>query len=124
MGHPFAQCTTAELKASCAQRYHAGHVRISPALNFCMQAGHGAAFIEDHCDCGAERILKCGFMQRSQKMCPQASSVACRRGKHGQIEHMRCLAMPPSTHFSSKPWSKLSELTSMQAMRFGKRGGG
>ena len=88
-GHPLGQCSTAQLNASCAYRCHSGHVRISPARNFCMQAVHGAAFNDDHCDCGAERIWKCCLMQRSQNMCPHASSVAGQRGRLWQMEHGR-----------------------------------
>ena len=71
-------------------------------------------------DCGAERRWKCCFMPSPQKMCPQAASVAGRRGRHSQIEHMRWVAMPPFTHFSSKPSSKLPELTSMHSSWFGR----
>ena len=92
--------------------------------NFCIQAGHGAVFSEDHCDCGAERIWKCCLIQRSEKMCPQASSVAGRRDRHFHLEQSKWFAIPPSTHISSKQRTNLSELPSMHAKRFGKRDGG
>ena len=56
-------------------------------MKHCMHIGHGAAFMDDHGACRTERIWQGYLMQRSQKMCPQASSVTGRRGRQRQIEH-------------------------------------